>query len=191
MTGGERNGMTHPFPNGYALIELSSEEFHALYSEREQLYFTMSTKDDVDAGLSEADRDRMIDRRYAFPDTDAFRWGITYDDEIVGWTLAQQTDHVTLTMRNTAIDPAHRGRGLYTALLPIVLDRARTDGYQKIISTHHASNNAVIVPKLKAGFIITGLNVNEKFGLMVTLTYFLTDVRRDLALTRIGFRDDR
>lgn len=177
--------------DGYALRELTTEEFYAVYRERESLYFTSSTRDDIDAGLQDDVRERIVARRAAYPQADNFQWGIYSGDEIIGWTFAQQSDHDTLLMRNTAIDPAHRGKGLYSALLPIVIEHARVGGYQRIRSTHLAANNAVIVPKLKAGFIITGLNVNEKFGLLVTLTYFLTESRHQLALNRIGFLNDR
>ncbi|MFN4907881.1 MAG: GNAT family N-acetyltransferase [Bacteroidota bacterium] len=181
--------MNSPLLDDYKLRELTVEEFYAVYSERESLYFTTSTRDDLDAGLQGEERERIAARRAAFPHAERFQWGIYIGDEIVGWTVAQQSDHDTLLMRNTAIDPAHRGKGLYTALLPIVIEHARSGGYQRIQSTHLAANNAVIVPKLKAGFIITGLNVNEKFGLLVTLTCFLTQGRHHLALNRIGFRD--
>lgn len=177
------------FYPGYTLVELSNESFAALYSEREERYFTSSTRVDIDADMSDELRERVAERRRAYPRAERFQWGIINADEIVGWTFAQQSDQDTLLMRNTAIDPAHRGKGLYTALLPIVIEYARSEGYQLIQSTHLAANNEVIVPKLKAGFIITGLNVNEKFGLTVTLTYFLTEGRRRLALNRIGFRD--
>lgn len=181
--------MQRPLITGYSLRELTLEEFYALYNERESRYFTSSTREDIDAGVTEEERARISSRRSAFPTAERFQWGICFGEEVVGWTFAQQSDHDTLLMRNTAIDPAHRGKGLYTALLPIVIEHARSEGYQRIQSTHLAANNAVIVPKLKAGFIITGLNVNEKFGLLVTLTYFLTQGRHHLALNRIGFRD--
>ena len=172
---------------GYTFRELTMEAFSAVYREREALYFTASTRDDVDAGLSEEESRLVAARRASYPNVEGFQWGVYCGEELIGWTFAQQSDHDTLTMRNTAIDPVHRGKGLYTALLPIIIEHARSLGYQRIISTHHTANNAVIVPKLKAGFIITGLNVNEKFGLLVTLTFFLTKTRRQLALNRIGF----
>ena len=181
--------MDRPLIPGYTLREITPEEFSSIYSEREKSYFTASTRDDVDADLSAEQHARVMARRAAYPQSERLQWGIYCGEEVIGWTFAQQSDHDTLTMRNTAIDPAHRGIGLYSALLPIIIEHARSLGYQRIISTHHAANNAVIVPKLKAGFIITGLNVNEKFGLMVTLTYFLTQGRHHLALNRIGFRD--
>jgi L-amino acid N-acyltransferase YncA len=89
-------------------------------------------------------------------------------------------------MCNTAIDPAHRGKGLYARIVQEVIDVARAEGFQLITSKHHASNSAVLVPKLKAGFIITGLTLDEKYGLMVLLTYFVDPVRRSLAVRRIG-----
>lgn len=180
--------MLRPLIHGYELRPLSDEEFAVVYAERELLYFTFSTREDIDAGMSDEQRQRVGERRRAYPKAERLQWGVFHGDEIVGWMFAQQIDPDTLLMRNTAIDPAHRGKGLYTALLPLVVEHALACGYQRIQSTHHASNNAVIVPKLKAGFIITGLNVNEKFGLLVTLTCYLTEAGHRLANERIGFR---
>jgi RimJ/RimL family protein N-acetyltransferase len=89
-------------------------------------------------------------------------------------------------MCNTALHPVHRGKGLYTRILELVVRMAREKGFQLVTSKHYASNNAVIVPKLKAGFIITGMALDEKYGLMVHLTKYLHPEREKLAIIRIG-----
>jgi hypothetical protein len=42
-------------------------------------------------------------------------------------------------------------------------------------SRHRADNNAVIVPKLRAGWVIAGFEVAPRFGLLVHLRRYLLD----------------
>lgn len=170
----------------YLMVPISEADFRSLLAERSAQYFDASSVFDVQAGLTVRERERIDIRSSAFGEHDTRYWAIVHGSDIVGWSQWQQTDTDTLTMRNTAIDPAHRRKGLYTALLPVVINHARVEGYQRIVSTHHASNNAVIIPKLKAGFIITGLNINEKYGAMITLTYYVYERRLRCAQERIG-----
>jgi hypothetical protein len=67
-----------------------------------------------------------------------------------------------------------------------VLEYARSLGYQLVTSKHYASNNSVLIPKLKAGFIITGMALDDKYGLMVHLTKYLHPEREAIAIRRIG-----
>ena len=182
------NSETHAIPLGrdYLLTPLSEVDFRSILAERSAQYFDASSAYDVHADLTALEHERIDYRSSAFGERDTMYWAIVHRSDIVGWSQWQQTDTDILTMRNTAIDPAHRRKGLYTALLPVVINHARSEGYQRIVSTHHASNNAVIIPKLKAGFIITGLNINEKYGAMITLTYYVYEGRLRCAKERIG-----
>jgi|688.fasta_scaffold62906_2 RimJ/RimL family protein N-acetyltransferase len=171
---------------GYVLVRVPASDFESLKRGRSSVYFAASSPSDVEVGLS-ADEQALIEsRRNTYVTSETIYWFIMYGTDVVGWCHLQQADPDTLTMRNTAIDPAHRRKGLYTALLPIVINHARSEGYQRIVSTHHASNNAVIIPKLKAGFIITGLHINEKYGAMITLAYYVYEGRLRSAQERIG-----
>jgi len=91
---------------------------------------------------------------------------------LAGWCTAYQKDIDEWYMHNTAIFEAHRKKGLYTALLNLMIDYAKIQGYQKITSLHNATNNAIIIPKLKAGFVISGMRISEKFGTLVELRYY-------------------
>lgn len=93
--------------------------------------------------------------------------------DLVGWCTAYEKDIDEWYMHNTGIFKAHRKKGIYTALLQLMIKYAKENGYPKICSTHIATNNAVIIPKLKAGFVISGLSINEKFGIMVELSYYI------------------
>ncbi|MDV6375938.1 GNAT family N-acetyltransferase [Deinococcus arenicola] len=132
---------------------------------------------------------------YAFgPDTKAppplgetFAWGIYAGETLIGWSFSHQKDEHTVYMADTGILPEHQGRGLYTRLLPQMLDTFQTAGYTLVQSHHRATNNAVIIPKLRAGFLIQGLNLYEG-GLNVALTLGLNDTYRGAMHVRSGFQ---
>lgn len=91
-------------------------------------------------------------------------------------------------MVNTGILEAHRRRGLYTTLLPIILETLQKEGFQIVFSRHTLTNNAVIIPKLKAGFIISGFEVDDRFGTLLQLSYFFNPLRRKVMDVRVGQR---
>jgi GNAT superfamily N-acetyltransferase len=173
---------------GYTLHPVTEEEFMTLYKERESLYFAGFEQTDLIGDVSDHDREQFALRHRAFTGGERFQWFIQHKGDIIGWTLAQQDDPITLLMRNTAVDPAHRRGGVYTALLAFVVAFAREHGYQRITSTHSATNNAILIPKLKADFVISGMHVDERFGVMVHLTHFLYPHRRSVVERRVrGF----
>ena len=89
-------------------------------------------------------------------------------------------------MSNTGIFKEHQGKRIYTAFLPKLLELLKEKGFQKIVSRHHASNNSILVPKLKAGFQITGFEIDERFGVFVTLAYIFNQQRLNLYKYRTG-----
>jgi ribosomal protein S18 acetylase RimI-like enzyme len=112
--------------------------------------------------------------------------GIYHQDEFIGWSFGEQDGPDRFYMVNTGILPAHQGKGIYTRLLPKILHILREAGFQVVWSRHVATNNQVIVPKLKAGFVITGLEVIEMFGVLVHLSYRFNDLRRHAIDFRMG-----
>ncbi len=121
---------------------------------------------------------------------ETFTWGIYMDEALIGWSFAYQKDERTVYMADTGILPEHQGRGLYTRLLPHLLDTFRAAGYTLVQSHHRATNNAVIIPKLRAGFFIQGLNLYEG-GMSVPLTLSLDDTYREALHVRSGFQAAR
>jgi GNAT superfamily N-acetyltransferase len=108
------------------------------------------------------------------------------DGEFVGWSFGFQENAETFYMCNSAILPEHRRKGLYRALLTQMVDRALKQGFQRIYSRHIATNNAVIIPKLQAGFVITALELSDVFGTLVHLTYLAHSARRKVLNFRAG-----
>ncbi|MFC3831409.1 MULTISPECIES: GNAT family N-acetyltransferase [Deinococcus] len=125
--------------------------------------------------------------RVPVPLGETFSWGLFHADELIGWQFSHQTDERTVSMADTGVLPGHQGRGLYTRMLPHVLDTFRAAGYTLVTSHHRATNNRVIIPKLRAGFLVQGLNLYEG-GLNVALTLSLDSAYRDAMHVRSGFQ---
>lgn len=115
-------------------------------------------------------------------------FGIFREKTFVGWHLGQQTSRDTFEMSSTGILLEHQRRGLYTVLLPIILETLKKEGFQIVFSRHNLTNNAVIIPKLKAGFVISGFEVDDRFGTLVQLSYFFSPLRRKVIDVRVGQR---
>lgn len=116
-----------------------------------------------------------------------YAWLIEKDGEVAGWQYSRQWDSRTAYMVNTAFLPAHRGQGLYSRLLPVILQALKNEGYDVVRSHHHATNNAVIIPKLRAGFKIQGLHVDEH-GVMAILNYSFAPVYSEYMDIRSGLK---
>ncbi|HMS51856.1 MAG TPA: GNAT family N-acetyltransferase [Chitinophagales bacterium] len=115
-------------------------------------------------------------------------WYICKKDEIIGWTCGIQNNDETFYMRNTGIFEPHRNKGIYSAMLPVLLQFLKDEGFQCVQSKHVISNNAILIPKLKSGFLITAVEVSAMFGLMVYLTYYFNQHRKNLFEYRTGFK---
>lgn len=115
--------------------------------------------------------------------------GLYQGDEFVGWSFGDQKNvDCDYYMRNSAVLPHHRRQGLYSELLKVHLEIVSAKGFQKISSNHHPTNNSVIIPKLKAGFVITGMEMDDGFGMLVQLTYFTNSLRREVMDVRTGYK---
>jgi hypothetical protein len=89
-------------------------------------------------------------------------------------------------MIQTAIFQEHQNKGIYKALLPIILEILKEKGFQKVFSRHKATNNQVIIPKLRQGFMITAFEVIDIFGVLIHLTYYFNENRQKLINYRVG-----
>lgn len=107
-------------------------------------------------------------------------------DNFVGWHCGFQENAFTFYMTNSAIFKEHRRKGLYSSLLDFAIETLKGKGFQVIYSRHNATNNAVIIPKLKAGFVITNLELDDVFGVLVHLKYYVNKIRRKILDYRAG-----
>ncbi len=90
-------------------------------------------------------------------------------------------------MFDTGILKPYQNIGIYQALLQKIIDISTAAGYQFITSKHHAGNNKIIVPKLKAGFVIKSLAIDIRLGTMVELIYMINPAIKNIYNQRIGF----
>ena len=173
-------------PEGYTAEAVEREQFEPIFREmRGRIFDERSTffweralaeqeKQRLDALADRVRSDRRIRHHILFK----------YGDELAGWYFGVQETAERYLMVNTALFPQHRRKGIYTALLRSLLPHLEALGFQEITSRHHATNNPVLVAKLKAGFLITGVEIDDRFGLLVLLTYFTNPVRRAMMAVR-------
>lgn len=117
---------------------------------------------------------RFADLQAIFTEPLTHRIVVEEGGEVIGGYWGMQESYGRYYMINSIVRPDRRGRGIYAALLRrVVAAVAATGGFNELWSRHRVDNNAILVPKLKAGFVITGFEVAPKFGLLVHLRRFL------------------
>jgi ribosomal protein S18 acetylase RimI-like enzyme len=174
-------------PSDYRFVELPNTEFQKLWSEwGAKIFQSNDTSLDFQKVLSEEERAQIKILRKNLSQMINFNLCIFKGDEFCGWFTGDQYNHETFYMRNSAILPNHRRKGLYTALMYEVIERAKKMGFQVVMSRHTTTNNSIIIPKLKAGFVITALEVSDRFGTLVHLSYFFNEKRRQVMQFRSG-----
>lgn len=107
-------------------------------------------------------------------------------DEVVGCYVGAQSQSDHYHMQFTGIRAAWRGRGLYSAFLQRLLECLRAVGFRQAFSRHLPDNSAVLAPKLRAGFMIQGIEISPIWGTLVRLVHPLTPGHRDAYRRRIG-----
>lgn len=177
-------GDEFPLFGDYSVRHLSDDEFDPLFQKhRDTVFEDTFGYHPLDAiPAEEAAALEPLRERLGTPYT--LNLGIYHQGEFVGWSFGRQDGVDRYHMINTGLFVPHRGKGVYTHLLPYILETVRREGFQLVYSRHVATNNPVIIPKLKAGFVITGLELNDMFGLLVRLSYYFNPLRRK----SVGFR---
>ena len=111
------------------------------------------------------------------------RIGAFIENRLVGWSYAKG-EGSQLHMVNSGVLPDLRRQGIYFRLVEATITYAGTYGFNKIFSRHVPTNNAVIVPKLRLGFMVSGFEYSEVYGPLVHLTYLVGNKRRELYRTQ-------
>lgn len=173
--------------DNYSYCIINENEFWAIYKTNRTHVFQDNIESYFNNLSSESEKEKLKNLSKNLGNLYKLFIKITTDDgKLVGWSYGKQTDEESFSMINTGIFEEHRGKGLYNTLLKEIINIAKKEGFNKITSRHHVNNNNIIVPKLKAGFIITGLELDDKFGMLVKLTYIFNDTRKDINNFRIG-----
>ena len=108
------------------------------------------------------------------------RVGAFDGERLVGWSHAFLAPGGLLYVSNSAVHPEYRRQGVYTRLVAGIEDEARALRCLRVESHHRTANAAVLIAKLKAGYVVTGTEFSTEMGLLVKLCKHL-DARRDAA----------
>lgn len=178
----------HLLFGNYYFSEIAVKEFLNIFNENESKVFDHGVVFDIDSLLSDNEKTNLKNLKTDKKDEFKLFIKITQNDNLVGWFVGRQTDEETFKMSNTGIFKEHQNKGLYSKLLDEILLILKAKGFQKIESNHHMSNNSVIIPKLKKGFVITGFNLDERYGMLIRLTYFFNEKRKAVVDFRTGYK---
>jgi RimJ/RimL family protein N-acetyltransferase len=102
----------------------------------------------------------------------------TADQACVGWSTGAMLDPSTFFMSYSAVIPRYQRHGIYSSFLRVFLRYLHALGYERVTSNHMVNNRAVLIAKLKAGFVITGTILDERWGAQAALAYFFYEDRR-------------
>lgn len=112
--------------------------------------------------------------------------GIFENEKPIGWFYGIQEKGNVFYMTNTGILPEYQNKGIYSAFLEELINILNKEQFQQIKSQHSLNNNQVLIPKLKKGFSITGIEVLSAFGTLVTLTLHLNENEKKAFSYKIG-----
>jgi GNAT superfamily N-acetyltransferase len=138
--------------------------------------------------LRDAQRLEIVAGRRQALKRPALRYGAWHGDVLIGFTYGWQDADERLYMAASAVEPVHRRRGVYSALVVSTLRWAVDEGFSEVWSRHVSTNNRVIIAKLKLGFLITGLEMSAAYGTLVHLTFPTEAIRREALMVRSGER---
>lgn len=151
--------------------------FNEVYKNRANDFYRYSVEETSQLKINER---KQADQRYRL------NCILYHGSEIAGWHCGYAIDSETYYMQNSAVLEAYRGKGLYTALLEAVLEKLEKEGFQVVTSTHHPNNAAVLIPKIKKGFVISGMHFHERFRSLIELKYIYNQERRKLFHKNLG-----
>ncbi len=162
-----------PLPGGVAVAPCTAEEWHVIAD----AWWRESPRPDLDLTplYTSEERERIADLDAVLSAPLSHRVILRAAGEPIGAYWGMQEPFGRYYMVNSILRPEWRGRGVYRALLANVERTAAAAGFREMGSRHRADNNAVIVPKLRAGWTIAAFEVAPRFGLLVHLRKYLMD----------------
>ena len=174
-------------PDGFKFVELTNEDYQKRWNEwGPKIFDENSTILDTRKVLSDEEKAQVRELNKNTSQLARINIGIFKGEDFCGWFSGDQYNYETFYMRNSAILPQFRRQGLYRALMSEILRRTKEMGFQIVLSRHTTTNNSIIIPKLKAGFVITAIEVSDRFGTLVHLSYFFNSTRRRVMEFRAG-----
>lgn len=173
--------------SNYSIRELAEEEFRPLFDRYKDVVFEGTHSYNPQDIFTALETEKIAELRAGIAQRYKLNLGMfDQDGEFVGWTWGFQEGYHTFYMVNSGVLAAHRRKGLYSALLQSCVQTLSERGFQLIYSKHCATNNAIIIPKLKAGFVIAKMELDDKHGVLVHLHFYTNADRRRIMDYRAG-----
>jgi ribosomal protein S18 acetylase RimI-like enzyme len=136
--------------------------------------------------LSEEERARVGDLASVLKNRFELRLAVLQNGSFRGWSFGFQESAHTFYMANSAVDPELRRKGLYSEMLKITLKKTAVAGFQTVASHHLMNNNPVIIAKLKAGFVIRGVELDPLHGMLLKMNYHHNELIKSAVKFRVG-----
>jgi ribosomal protein S18 acetylase RimI-like enzyme len=165
-----------------AIVELFSEPEFTEAAER--IFGDAARKVLMEAHVGSKEMQRIAALRKSLPPPPRLRIGAFDGDRLVGWTSGWHEPGGVFYVTNSAVLPEYRRQGIYTRLARAITEEAALRGCHSVYSKHIATNNAVLIAKLRLGFVITGMEFSEELGLLVRLSYAVSPGRSRLFAER-------
>lgn len=161
--------------NGYFLREITIEELKEIQKNHHEKVFSNRAGSNYIENLSNEEKEKIKSRSM---NRWQFRVALFHNDEPVGWHYGYAAEPDVYYMQNSAVLESHRNKGLYSKMLASVLEHLKENAFQVVTSLHHPNNAAVIIPKLKLGFVICTMLVHERFRTLIEMKYFFDPERK-------------
>lgn len=172
----------------FTIKEMSKEEFEPLFQCHVRSVFANDHSFSLRDALDDLEQGQLreLDSRLGDP-LHLYLGAFDSNDRFVGWTWGKQEPKAKFCMVNSGILEGKRRMGIYSALVQTTVEKTSKKGFQVIYSRHCATNNAVIIPKLKAGFVISKFEIDDTHGILVHLHYYTNELRRKAVDHRTGY----
>lgn len=165
---------------------VTEDEFQEFTADLKQNIFSNLLSIPNRALYSEDDLNRSEANSARYAHLESVYCLLMLNDKCIGWHYGYQDGPMSYYMCNSAIIPEFRRQGCYSWLAEQVMKEMQARGYLKIKSRHHPTNTAVLIAKLKLGFIVSGLQVSSNFGTLVELEWHGNERVDDVMKFRCG-----
>ncbi len=175
--------------NGYSIKTMTAKEFFPLFGKNYDAIFGNDHTFFPDSYFSVRENEKIQLLKERMGNLYTLHLGLfSPKNEFVGFSFGSQENEETFYMMASAVMPEHRQLGLYSALVKEVIKHCSEEGFQKIYGTHCATNNAVLIPKLRLGFIFSKVELSDMFGTILHLQYYTNPLRRKVLDYRSGLK---
>ncbi len=179
----------------YSVAEVSAETWETFFGEHVAQVFPDDQTPSLEPFLNATERTQLGALRQNLAQALNLYFLIYDGENPIGWHFGFQRGELEYFMANTGILPAYQGRGIYSAFLKYIVGRLHNEGFQYLTSLHHCDNNAVLIPKLKAGFLIQAMGfliqpmlLEANASPMLQLVYPMKEIYREQFSARLGNR---